>query len=760
MKKFTLSGFLNFFTSKDLAFNNNGESGFKLDFSKENLKQKVNSNQSSKSGISSIIILLVLFLFSNFLTAQITLDGNPSDWEATLAIPGGVKARIIDPIDGNDNIWIGGGSKDINPISQWKYQINGSNDKNNIVNAGYYLDGTKLFFFSDRLSNNGDSAIGFWILQGTVSQIGVSGGNFSGAHQDGDILMISHFVNGGSVAEIQAFRWDKPGAGDGALNATPIPLPTSGLNAVVNTAPVASPASWNYVPKAGPANFYPINSFFEGFIDLSSVNFNLSVCLGTFLVETRQSQSLSSVLEDLSFGRFGSVPEQKTLLGSSFCNSIPNSGTITMNSSQTGVSYQLKKDSDNTLVQSAKLGTNGTLIWTALPAGSYYVVAINTTSGCPIEIGRPTIVTAIASPIVTVNSPVKCANDAAVNITASVSPAGTYTYVWTVPLSASNPGNVASFSSSVAGTYSVVVSNATCSGSNSGILTVNPNPTCSISGASSVCPNSIGNMHSGPAGAGLTYAWSISGNGSIVGPANEQNISVTAGSACGVSYTVSLTVITAQNCSSTCTKTVSVGDSIAPSFTFCPPGSELGCNPAGVPEPGNATATDNCGVPTITSALGSITSNGCLRSQTRTYTATDSCGNTATCAQVFTWTADLVLPVIATTSVSGDKGCNPTIIPPVFTLTEACSPGDLVTGTTGITGDGCAKSQTWTANFTDACNNLAVENSITFTWKVDTTVPVITVTNANQGTDLGCNPTAAQITASLDGATANDNCDG
>ncbi|MEO7173818.1 T9SS type A sorting domain-containing protein, partial [Flavobacterium sp.] len=48
--------------------------------------------------------------------------------------------------------------------------------------------------------------------------------------------------------------------------------------------------------------------------------------------------------------------------------------------------------------------------------------------------------------------------------------------------------------------------------------------------------------------------------------------------------------------------------------------------------------TDACGTPSITSALGAVSSNGCSRSQTRTYTATDACGNSSTCTQLFTWT--------------------------------------------------------------------------------------------------------------------------
>ena len=61
---------------------------------------------------------------------------------------------------------------------------------------------------------------------------------------------------------------------------------------------------------------------------------------------------------------------------------------------------------------------------------------------------------------------------------------------------------------------------------------------------------------------------------------------------------------------------------------------------------GTATATDACGAPTVSSSDGTVNSNGCTRSQTRTFTARDACGNTATASRTVTWTADLTPPVI------------------------------------------------------------------------------------------------------------------
>ena len=74
-------------------------------------------------------------------------------------------------------------------------------------------------------------------------------------------------------------------------------------------------------------------------------------------------------------------------------------------------------------------------------------------------------------PTVTVNNATICGNGIA-NIAATVTPSGNYSFVWTVPSGAVNPGNVDSFNTNVAGNYSVIayancidsslISNQTC----------------------------------------------------------------------------------------------------------------------------------------------------------------------------------------------------------------------------------------------------------------------------------------------------------
>src|SRR6185436_2046337 len=96
-------------------------------------------------------------------------------------------------------------------------------------------------------------------------------------------------------------------------------------------------------------------------------------------------------------------------------------------------------------------------------------------------------VTVNPAPTVTVNSSTIYAG-ATATITATPNPAGTYTYVWTVPAGVPDPGNVASFTSTVAGTYSVVITNAAnCSSLQaSGTVTVNPAPTVTVN-SSTIC---------------------------------------------------------------------------------------------------------------------------------------------------------------------------------------------------------------------------------------------------------------------------------
>jgi large repetitive protein len=128
-----------------------------------------------------------------------------------------------------------------------------------------------------------------------------------------------------------------------------------------------------------------------------------------------------------------------------------------------------------------------TVNWTSAGTATLQLIETNATgcAGDPVSI----IVTINPLPTVTVNSPAICPGTNA-TITATPGAAGTYNYVWTVPTGAVNPGNIASFTSGIAGTYSVIITNTitNCgSASANGIVTINAAPNLAITNPAPVC---------------------------------------------------------------------------------------------------------------------------------------------------------------------------------------------------------------------------------------------------------------------------------
>jgi len=133
-----------------------------------------------------------------------------------------------------------------------------------------------------------------------------------------------------------------------------------------------------------------------------------------------------------------------------------------------------------------------TVNWTTAGTARLQVTETNA-NGC---VGDPVtiIVTVNPTPTVTVNSSAICAGTSA-TITATPGVAGTYNYVWNVPVGVTNPGNVASFTSTIAGTYTVTITNTVtncASASASGTVTINAAPTLVINNPAAAClPNTV-----------------------------------------------------------------------------------------------------------------------------------------------------------------------------------------------------------------------------------------------------------------------------
>ncbi|MFE3869575.1 hypothetical protein ACFX5E_16050, partial [Flavobacterium sp. LS2P90] len=338
MEKITLLKFFEFLSSKINCWitpkNINSKSGF-FKYNErnpiDNLSKSISlglltKKDQFKFGSQALFIIFV-FLIPSQMQAQHPygfMDGNVSnadgklDWENVFkksGLPSGsISTGII--YDGNapDSIYSGGGTKDHLRINgpnasqswQWKTADGSSSDKTNIQEAGAILIGSKIYFFGNRYSADGTTTIGFWFFQDVVDPI--AGGRFSGEHAVGDILVVADISNGGAVGNIVAYQWVGDGNGNVPGNGGPlIKINTSETTLAATVNANAETTPWLHQSKNVVANLMPAITFFEGFIDLTTLS-NTNPCFSSFLVETRSSNPVNSVLEDFTSGAFNVRP--------------------------------------------------------------------------------------------------------------------------------------------------------------------------------------------------------------------------------------------------------------------------------------------------------------------------------------------------------------------------------------------------------------------------------------------------------------------
>ncbi|MCQ4036313.1 hypothetical protein [Kaistella montana] len=219
--------------------------------------------------VRAVIISMIMVLYGNLFFAQnITLDGKTDDWAA--ALNGHTIKNFTRDANATNDDQFTGGSSDPGLISSWSWVLGNTNSKGDISNAAVVLIDNKIYFAADRTAINGDAAIGFWFFtNGTQKN---PGGTFSPEHAVGDLLVLSHFTNGGGNVDLNIYRWVGSGGSDGSLDK----IGTTG-NAFVNAIyqPTPTYPGWSYqgdnVPSVGipPANTYATGAFFEGYVDIS-----------------------------------------------------------------------------------------------------------------------------------------------------------------------------------------------------------------------------------------------------------------------------------------------------------------------------------------------------------------------------------------------------------------------------------------------------------------------------------------------------------
>ncbi|MEA3408028.1 MAG: HYR domain-containing protein [Chloroflexota bacterium] len=153
----------------------------------------------------------------------------------------------------------------------------------------------------------------------------------------------------------------------------------------------------------------------------------------------------------------------------------------------------------------------------------------------------------------------------------------------------------------------------------------------------------------------------------------------------------------------TCEQTITyTTDETAPTFDNCPADEDLGCNPTSVPSPPEVTASDNCDTDVEVTYSESQSTQECVTTIVRTWTATDNCENTATCEQVVTYTTDETPPEITcpadVTVCAGES-----VDLGQATATDNCDPDPSITNDAPASFPLGSTTVTWTAE--DACGN-------------------------------------------------------
>jgi hypothetical protein len=264
-----------------------------------------------------------------------------------------------DPGSSSADITYFGQGKDIDPISSWTCVSQGNPaDKEDILHSyaalsigtsGAHTGHRILSVGLERYSSNGTASLGFWILKdGTIGCAAPS--TFTGAHQDGDILLTSEFTGGGTVSSITAYQW--VGSSPGALNTTPIATgadcattTNANLCARVNSASIPTP--WPTHPKSGANNNLPANQFFEAAVDLDAILPGANQCFTGILGTTRSSAGTTADIKDyarLNLNTCGTLNIVK--------DAIPNDAqdfAFTATGGLTPSSFSLDDDADGTL---------------------------------------------------------------------------------------------------------------------------------------------------------------------------------------------------------------------------------------------------------------------------------------------------------------------------------------------------------------------------------------------------------------------------
>jgi gliding motility-associated-like protein len=221
---------------------------------------------------------------------------------------------------------------------------------------------------------------------------------------------------------------------------------------------------------------------------------------------------------------------------------------------------------------------------------------------------------------------------------------------------------------------------------------------------------------------------------------------------CASNYTLTRTWTATDACGNASSKVqvITVQDKTAPVLSEAPADVTVECS--AVPAAATLTATDTCDADPKVAFNEAKTEANCASNYTltRTWTATDACGNTSSKVQVIT-VQDKTAPVLSEAPADVTVECSAVPAAATLTATDSCDADPKVAFNEAKTEGNCASNytltRTWTA--TDACGNAS--SKVQVITVQDKTAPVIAALPATS--TISC-PAAPMFAT----ATATDNC--
>jgi len=412
-------------------------------------------------------------------------------------------------------------------------------------------------------------------------------------------------------------------------------------------------------------------------------------------------------------------------LSQEICLGEPVTLEVAANGS-TPLGYQWRKDGQNII--GANNSTYFVASTTLSDLGNYDVVVTNTCGSATSTVARVSLTSPLsATPLA---SQTNCVGGSATfNTTATGTLPIDYQWFKDGVLIGDAFGNtltLTNLSLADAGVYSVLVSGNCNSISNSATLTVAAAPTITCATNKTV--------ESG-------VAWDF--DAPVISHGTLTIISTTTNSGCGNTLTATRTWQVVDTCgnSAQCSQTVNVVDTTAPVIT-CALSKSVECGSLFSFDAPTASDGTVSVVSTVTNAAG------CSYIVTRTWSATDTCGNSAQCSQAIS-VVDTTAPVI-TCGANKSVEAGAAFAFDLLTVIDGCSTNSISVLGTVTNAVGCSYSVTRTWAATDACGNSA-QCSQTIS-VVDTTAPTITCV-ANKSVEAGAAFSFDQPTATDVGST-------